>query len=179
MAPSEQNLEIICLARKGDKDAFSKLVDLYSGRLYGYLYRLTCNRDDANELLSELFLKVYEKIGSCRPETFNAWLFKMASNLFMDFLRAKKRREKLFANIQQDVKTETVPEKSDDFLTDKLTRQLQRLDSETAELLILRYYSQLSFEQLAKMRNEPIGTVLSKVHRGLKKLKELMEQTND
>ncbi|OQA00694.1 MAG: ECF RNA polymerase sigma factor SigW [Planctomycetes bacterium ADurb.Bin401] len=179
MAFSAQNIEIVLLARKGDKEAFSKIVDLYSGRLYGYFYRLTCNREDANDLLSELFLKVYEKIGSCRPETFDAWIFKMASNLFTDSLRAKKRREKFFASVQQDFKEESVPEKNGDFMIDKLSIMLKKLDPQTAEIITMRYYSLLSFEELAKIRNEPIGTVLSKVHRGLKKLKELMEQSND
>ncbi|HBG27593.1 MAG: hypothetical protein A2Y10_15855 [Planctomycetes bacterium GWF2_41_51] len=179
MAPLEQIIEIVRAARKGDKDAFSKLVDLYSGRLYGYFYRLTCNREDANDLVGELFLKMYEKIGACRPETFNAWVFKMASNLFVDSLRAKKRRAKMLDSFQRDFKDETEPEKTGDYMTDKLTKNLRKLDEQTAEILTLRYYSQLSFEQLAKMRNEPVGTVLSKVHRGLKKLKELMEQSND
>jgi len=179
MAACNQILDLVMCARKGDKDAFSKLVDLYSGRLYGYFYRLAYNREDANELLSELFLKMFEKIGSCRPETFEPWLFRMASNLFTDYLRSKKRREKMISQIQQEVQTETEPEKSGDFLTDKLAIQLRKLEPEIAEIIVMRYYSQMSFEQLAKLRNEPIGTVLSKVHRGLKKLKQLMEQSND
>jgi len=178
MAPSEQNIKIVILARKGDKDAVSKLVDLYSRRLYGYFYRLTYNADDANELLGELFLKMYEKIGTCRPETFEAWLFRMASNLFMDFLRAKKRHEKMIDTFQRDFKEETADPKTGSFMTDKLTRALKLLEQDTAEILVMRFYSQLSFQQLADLRNEPINTVLSKVHRGLKKLKELMEQTN-
>ena len=114
MASPEQNIEIVNLARKGDKDAFSKLIDIYSKRLYGYFYKLTGNADDANELLSELFLKLYEKIGTCRPETFDAWLFRMACNLFTDFLRAQKRREKMLYFFQQNYKEETSEGKKDD-----------------------------------------------------------------
>jgi len=54
--------------------------------------------------------------------------------------------------------------------------QLEKLDAETRELIMLRFYSQLSFKEMAEMRGEPIGTTLSKVHRGLKKLRERMEQ---
>lgn len=179
MAPTDHTINIVSLARKGDKDAFSKLIDLYSHRLYGYFYRLTCNRDDANELLSELFLKVYEKIASCRPETFEPWLFRIASNLFTDFLRSRKRHEKMMDSFQKDYKEETAIPKTGTVLTDKLAAALKSLEPETAEILVMRYYSQLSFQQLAEMRNEPVNTVLSKVHRGLKKLKELMEKSND
>jgi RNA polymerase sigma-70 factor (ECF subfamily) len=58
---------------------------------------------------------------------------------------------------------------------DKLQEQLGKLDDETRELIMLRFYSQASFEEIAAMRSEPIGTTLSKVHRGLKKLRELMK----
>jgi RNA polymerase sigma-70 factor (ECF subfamily) len=53
--------------------------------------------------------------------------------------------------------------------------QLDRLDAETRELIMLRFYSEASFKEMAAMRSEPIGTTLSKLHRGLKRLRELME----
>ena len=53
--------------------------------------------------------------------------------------------------------------------------RIKRLDSNTQELIMLRFYSQLSFKEIAKMRSEPIGTTLAKLHRGLKKLREAME----
>jgi RNA polymerase sigma-70 factor (ECF subfamily) len=171
--------QIVKLCQEGEAEGFLQLVDSYSSRLFGYFYRLTGNRDDSNELLSELFLKVVEKIGTCRPETFDAWLFKMASNLFADYIRAKKRSQKMLDQMAKQIQTETQPAQTDNYLTDKLTRQLQRLDVETAEIIVMRYYSGLSFEELAKIRKEPIGTCLSKVHRGLKKLRQLMENCDD
>jgi RNA polymerase sigma-70 factor (ECF subfamily) len=179
MAPSEHTIELVSLARKGDKNAVSQLVDLYSRRLYGYLYRLTSNADDANELLSELFLKMYEKIGTCRPETFEAWLFRVAYNLFMDFLRAKKRHEKMMDSFQQDRREQTEEQKTGNYMTDELTAALKMIEPDTAEIIVMRYYSQLSFQQIAELRNEPVNTLLSKVHRGLKKLKEVMAKYND
>lgn len=179
MSSSNDVIHLVKLCQQGDKDGFSQLVDGYSSRLFGYFYRLTGSRDDSNELLSELFLKIVEKIGACRPETFEAWLFKMASNLFMDYIRAKKRHEKMLNQAAKEIQTETQPDRTDSLLTDKLTKQLQRLDAETAEIIVMRYYSGLSFEELAKIRNEPIGTCLSKVHRGLEKLRQLMENCDD
>jgi RNA polymerase sigma-70 factor (ECF subfamily) len=103
----------------------------------------------------------------------------MASNLFVDYIRAKKRREKMLGQVAKEIQNETQPDPADDYMTDKLTRQLQRLDAETAEIIVMRYYSGLSFEELAKIRKEPLGTCLSKVHRGLKKLRQLMENCDD
>ena len=79
----------------------------------------------------------------------------------------------------KQIQPETEPLKTDNHLTDKLTRQLQRLDAQTAEIIVMRYYSGLSFEKLAKIRKEPLGSCLSKVHRGLKKLRQLMENCDD
>ncbi len=171
--------QVVRLCGKGDNDGFSQLVDLYSSRLFGYFYRLTGNRDDANELLSELFLKIIGKIGSCKAETFEPWLFKIASNLFTDYIRAKKRREKMLNKVAEQTQTETPLDKDDGELADKLTRQLRKLDAETAEIIVMRYYSGLGFEELAKIRNEPVGTCLSKVHRGIKRLRQLMENSDE
>jgi RNA polymerase sigma-70 factor (ECF subfamily) len=75
--------------------------------------------------------------------------------------------------------TETSVEKNDGELADKLTRQMQKLDAETAEIIAMRFYSGMSFEELAKMRNEPLGTCLSKVHRAIKRLRQLMKNENE
>jgi RNA polymerase sigma-70 factor (ECF subfamily) len=179
MSSPDNVTQIIKLCQKGEKEGFLRLVDGYSSRLFGYFYRLTDNRDDSNELLSELFLKIIEKIGSCQPEAFDAWLFKTASNLFADYIRSKKRCQKMLNQITEQLKTETQPAQNSNYMADKLTRQLQRLDAQTAEIIVMRYYSGLSFEELAKIRNEPVGTCLSKVHRGLKRLRQLMENCDD
>ena len=68
----------------------------------------------------------------------------------------------------------TEPKQSDNEQIDNLEIQLRRLDTDTRELIMLRFYSELSFKEIAAMRSEPIGTTLAKLHRGLKKLRELM-----
>ena len=85
----------------------------------------------------------------------------------------------MISSMENEVQSETQVMQNDDFMTDKLAQQLQRLEPQIAEIIVMRYYSQLSFEELARLRNEPIGTVLSKVRRGLKKLRQLMEESDD
>ena len=68
----------------------------------------------------------------------------------------------------------TGPKKSEDERIDKLQIQLGKLNDDTRELIMLRFYSQLSLKEMAVIRREPIGTTLSKLHRGLKRLRELM-----
>jgi RNA polymerase sigma-70 factor (ECF subfamily) len=149
---------------------------MYASRCYGYFYRLTGNNDVSDELLSELFVKLVEKIASYKGGSFDGWLFKIASNIFYDYLRSKQRRKKLLDVQKEQLESQfTGPKQSDNEQIDKLQIQLTRLDTDTRELIMLRFYSELSFKEIALMRSEPIGTTLAKLHRGLKKLRELMK----
>ena len=167
--------QIIADCRKGSNEAFSKLIDLYASRCYGYFYRLCGNREISNDLLSELFLKIVKKIGSFKGGSFESWLFTTASNIFRDYLRQEYRRKKILEIESKKMRINHAITTKDNEMSDDLQLGLKRLDPETAELLMLRFYGELSFKEIADMRSQPIGTVLSKVHRGLKKLKEIME----
>jgi RNA polymerase sigma-70 factor (ECF subfamily) len=172
---------IIDGCKSGDAGSFARVVDMYAGRCYGYFYRLTGDRDLSDELLSELFIRLVQKFRSYKGGAFESWLFKIASNIFHDHLRGKQRRRKLLDAHRAEVEREpdtNEPRFSDESgaRLDKLQAQLQRLDADTRELIMLRFYSELSFKEIAELRSEPIGTALSKLHRGLKKLRELMEE---
>jgi len=175
--------EIIAACQAGSNEAFGRLVDLYASRCYSYFYRLTGNAAQSNDLLSTLFLRLVQKIGTFRLATgsFEKWLFTIASNIFRDHLRRQYRQKKLLAGKAEELelKTATTTTKADAEMIDELQVQMAKLDAQTAELLMLRFYGGLTFRQIAEMRSEPVGTVLSKVHRGLKRLRELMGHRRD
>lgn len=176
MAESDDLGQIIAGCKDGEPESFSKLIDIYSGRLYGYFYRLTGSKETSDDLLSELFVKLVEKISRYRGGSFNGWLFKIASNIFHDYLRDKQRQRKILSSRKEQLESEKQDGKERyDERFDNLQVQLGKLEEDTRELIMLRFYSQVSFKEIAAMRSEPIGTTLSKVHRGLKKLRELME----
>ncbi len=176
MVNSDDLAQLIIGCKSGDSKCFSQIVDIYASRCYGYFYRLTGNKDLSDELLSELFVKLVEKISSYKGGSFEGWLFRVASNIFHDYLRSKQRRKKLLDVHKVQIESEiTEPKKSGNEQFDLLEIQLKRMDADTRELIMLRFYSQLSFKEIAKIRSEPIGTTLAKLHRGLKKLRELME----
>jgi len=176
MTESNELARIITGCKGGDAECFAQIVDIYSSRCYGYFYRLTGNNDISDELLSELFVKLVEKIGSYKGGSFESWLFKIASNIFHDHLRSKQRRKKLLESQVAEFESGTAETRqSEGELADKLQIQLARLDEDTRELITLRFYSELSFKEIAKIRAEPIGTTLAKTHRALNKLREYME----
>ena len=179
MAQSDELEQIIRGCKAGRAESFEALVDIYAKRCYGYFYRLTGSRAVSDYLLSELYLKLATKIWSYKGGVFESWLFRTASNIFYDYLRDKQQQKRLLEARQSQEQAHAAaaaPKRADAEMADKLQVQMSRLDADTRELIMLRFYSQLSFKELAEMRAEPIGTTLSKVHRGLKKLRELMEQ---
>ena len=177
MTNSDDLAQLIIGCKSGDSRCFSQVVDMYASRCYGYFYRLTGNKDLSDELLSELFVKLVEKISSYKGGSFEGWLFRIASNIFHDHLRSRHRRKKLLDAHKEHIEPQiTEPKKSGSEQIDILQTQLEKMDSDTKELIMLRFYSELSFKEIAKMRSEPIGTTLAKLHRGLKKLRELMSK---
>lgn len=167
--------ELIEKSKQGSQEALGQLVECYADRLFGFFFRLTSNRDVSEELVSELFLRLVRKIRYCESGSFEKWLFTVASNLFRDHLRKQYRTQKLLDEKMRQEAEESGPEKEDPEFSDRLQNALKRLDDQTTELIMLRFYGDMSFKELAEMKDEPIGTVLSKVHRGLKKLKEYMD----
>ncbi|UCE99147.1 MAG: RNA polymerase sigma factor [Planctomycetota bacterium] len=177
MAENDDLAEIIIGCKRGDASSFSQLVDMYARRCYGYFYRLTGSRDVSDDLLSELFVKLVERINTYKGGAFEGWLFRVASNVFHDYLRGKQRRERMLKAEKRQIESQAVGARQfDKEEIDRLQERLGKLDEDTREVIILRFYSQVSFKEIAAMRSEPIGTTLSKLHRGLKKLRELMEQ---
>ena len=174
MAESDKLTKIVAGCRKGSPECFSELIDIYAGRCYGYFFRLTGNRDTSDDLLSELFVKLVAKIRSYKGGSFESWLFTIASNILKDYLRRKKRQKKLFEAQTRLHEAKPESKQGNDERFDKLQIQLSRLDEDVREIIMLRFYSQLSFKEIARIRSEPIGTTLSKLHRGIKKLRELM-----
>ena len=178
MGTSEELTHIIDRCKSGDAEGFAQLLDLYAARCYGYFYRLTSDRSLSDELLSELFVKLAEKIGSYKGGAFESWLFRIALNIFHDHLRGRQRRKRLLDGHRAELEMESWEVRVSDLKDERLDRlqaQLGRLDADTREIIMLRFYSELSFKEIAQLRSEPIGTALSKLHRGLKKLRELME----
>jgi len=181
MNETEKLKQIISGCKQGDNQAYSELVDIYADRCYGYFYRLTGDANLSNDLLGELFLKLVEKINTYNEGSFNKWIFTVASNIFRDYLRQKYRLKKLMDTKMSQLQAETPSQESThgNEIADKLEEMIKRLDDDTAELIMLRFYGQLSFKEIAELRKVPIGTILSKVHRGLKKLKKLMGASDD
>lgn len=175
MVDNDKLEKIVIRCQEGDSEAFTELVDMFGNSLYGYFYRLCGNAATSNDLLSELFVKLVEKIGSYKGGSFRKWLYTVASNIFYDKLRFQFRQKKLLDGKSDTLRYQRFESDEVFDVKDEIQTYMARLDDDTAEILMMRFYSGLSFKELADVRKEPIGTTLSKVHRGLKKLRNMME----
>lgn len=172
-------------ARRRDPQALHELVDRYSARVFGLLYRLTGSRETAEDLLQETFLRVVRTIPEYRHGgRFESWLFRIAANLARDHARRMKRRGRSIALERPGRPDE--PECSEpadatrpDPLAELLKREaeervstvLRGLAEAEREIILLRHFSELSFREIAELLDIPLGTALARAHRALKRLK--------
>jgi RNA polymerase sigma-70 factor (ECF subfamily) len=188
----DQWAELIKRAKRLEPEAFDALLDAYSKPLYGYFYRVTGSRQDAEDLLQETFVRVVRSIDRYQDDgRFEAWIYRIAGNLVRDRLRKKNSTpptKQAFASADADEGADSLsrfPDRNENDpaenssrneQTDRLQIALDRLPEHEREAICLRHFSQMSFQQIAELMEAPLGTVLARAHRGLKRLRELMEE---
>jgi len=184
-------------AQEKDPEAYDTLVDAYSDRLYGFFYRLTGRRDDADDLLQDLFLRVVRMIEQYKHDgRFEAWLFRIATNLVRDRVRRKTRKPLGLATDHYDpeipgsrdplgeqpeqaewARPESHLDRAEQM--DRLQTALEQLPKAEREVVMLRHFSELSFKEVAETMGTPIGTALARAHRGIARLREIMKDPDD
>ncbi|MGE3110062.1 MAG: RNA polymerase sigma factor [Phycisphaerales bacterium] len=175
-------------AGEGDEEAWRAIIDLYARRVYALARsRFGASRHDlAEEITQSVFVTVASKLGKQNASgvigyteqgRFESWLFRVAMNRVRDEIRRSKRQaeptdpEALGAT--QAAKAETGGEELSENLV-SLRRAMGQLAEADREIVELRHHAGLSFKQIAELVSEPLGTLLARHHRALKKLKELM-----
>lgn len=180
--------DVIARAQARDPDAFDLLIDRYSPRLYGYFYRATGRRADAEDLLQELFVRLVAMIGQYQHDgRFDAWLFRIATNLIRDRIRRCRTSRELSESSlggadeqweHRDRVADVVvpPGQRMDAAeeVDLLNRAIQALPEPERGVILLRHFSGMSFREIAELMGTPLGTALARAHRGLARLRELM-----
>ena len=172
-------------ARRRDPAALHTIVEMYSTRVFGLLYRLTGSPEIAEDLLQETFLRVVRMIPEYRHAgKFEAWLFRIAANLARDHARRIRRHGQPLAldgpgrenqPAVPELADAAQPDPGDELLKtetgQRLGEVLQELPELDREIILLRHFSELSFREVAELLDIPLGTALARAHRALKRLK--------
>ena len=178
----EQELTIIRRVQYGDTDAFGLLMEAYEKNVFNGALQMTGNREDAQDMTQEAFLKAYNSLSSFRGDSkFSSWLYRIVSNVCLDFKRRQARRPSSSLtveddegeNVQLDVADES--QSPEALLERKLTREavrrgLQELPDEQRQILLLREIEGLSYDEIGEAMDLEPGTVKSRIFRARKKL---------
>jgi RNA polymerase sigma-70 factor, ECF subfamily len=184
--------EVVGWAREGHESAYRELVHRYERPIFSLIYRMVRDRERAEDLAQETFVKVLNAIDTYRPEyKFSSWIFKIANNAAIDHLRRKEldtlsldgapdavtaeRREG--TSLQLSDNTETPLEELEAReLGTQIERAIDQLRPEYKSCILLRHVEGYAYEEIAEMLGLPLGTVKTYIHRARAQLRETLEQ---
>ncbi len=173
-----QTRALVVRAVEGDEDAWRELVNAYARRVYGLLRSRGCDQARAEEITQSVFVTVARVLGQGGYQEqgrFDAWLFRIAMNRLRDDARARKRRSTHELGDAAAGLEAHQPAEHDD--TDGLHAALAGLAEADRQVIELRHRADMSFKQIAEMLDQPLGTVLARHHRALRKLRAVLEAT--
>jgi RNA polymerase sigma-70 factor (ECF subfamily) len=173
---TEHVRELVARGQQGDRDALEELYLIHFDRIYSYLHVSVGNRHDAEDLTTQTFLKMLEKIGSFKWQSapFSAWLFRIAHNLAMDHFRSRRRWQP----------EEEVPEPPGDeepsaelaamqtIGRESMLKLIERLSPEQQQVLTLKFVFNLPNAEVAAILDKTEGAIKSLQHRALVSLQK-------
>ncbi|MCO4815419.1 MAG: sigma-70 family RNA polymerase sigma factor [Flavobacteriales bacterium] len=188
----KKDLAFVQAAIKGDQSAYASLMERYRESIYYMMLKMVSNTDDADDLTIEAFGKAFNRLEQYSPNyAFSTWLYKIASNNCIDFIRKKRLKvtsmdsgrktedgEVLYFDAKSDTRDpeETVMHKQKMLHMRDL---VSKLKPRYRLLVEKRYFEELSYEEISKELNLPLGTVKAQLFRARDFLSTLIEKTKD
>jgi RNA polymerase sigma-70 factor (ECF subfamily) len=174
---------LLAAASSGDESAWRELIGRYGRRVYA-LARSRCRRDDlAEEVTQSVFVTVAHKLSGgeyAEQGRFESWLFRIAMNRIRDEIRRQTRHaQPTDPATLGTIEFNQTPNTTDDGQLQQLREALDALPAPDREVIELRHHGSMSFLQMSQLLGEPMGTLLARHHRALRKLKDLMTARTD
>lgn len=179
---ASQEAEIVRRVLEGDADAFGAIVDEYQKNVYNLALRMTGNPEDAQDMSQEAFIKAFNSLASFRGDSkLSVWLYRIVSNVCLDFLRSRKRKQTVSLNMDDgeggnsELEIPDLSAMPEEELNRRLTREAVRkgllsLPEDQREILLLREIEGLSYDEIAQALGLEAGTVKSRIFRARKRL---------
>jgi RNA polymerase sigma factor (sigma-70 family) len=173
---AKNDFQLVLKAKEGSQKAYADLMQRYKDSIYFMSLKMLNNKEDAMDITVETFAKAFEKLDKYQPEyAFSTWLFRVATNNCIDFLRKKKLNTVSIDNMVDDdddrpmqIKADTLnPEESSikKQQSEELKLLIESLPPRYRNLLTLRYFDELSYEEIAQQLDLPLGTVKAQLFR--------------
>jgi RNA polymerase sigma-70 factor (ECF subfamily) len=190
------DLTLVKRVKEGDQRAFKQLVERYQRKAYGIAYGMLRNRDEAEDVAQEAFVKVFKFIQFFKGESsFYTWLYRIVTNLCIDLIRkrggAKSPNVEFDESFQHDVSEAQIgalgtqlgtnPQKNAlrRELADKINEALQQIPEKHRAILLLREVEGMSYEDLARTLEIPKGTVMSRLFHARVKMQQILNEYLD
>ncbi len=187
-----EDFRLIDMAVGGDQKAYAKLLQRYRRPVYHVILKMVRNVDDAEDLTIESFAKSFRSLHKFKKDfTFSTWLFRIATNNTIDFIRKKKLNTLSIENTYTDDNGESVSIDVEDLNLNpqeeaiKLQKEeliqifVDKLPAKYQKLVRLRYFHELSYEEIAKELDAPLGTVKAQLHRARELMYELVKNKKE
>lgn len=187
-----EDFRLIDRAVDGDDKAYARLLQRYKRPVYHTILKMVRNIDDAEDLTIESFAKAFKNLHKFKKDfTFSTWLFRIATNNTIDFIRKKKLNtlsiENTFTDddgqsVSIDVEDENLDPQEETIKAQKAELMqlfVDKLPSKYQKLVRLRYFHELSYEEIAVEIDAPLGTVKAQLHRARELMFELVKNKRD
>jgi RNA polymerase sigma-70 factor, ECF subfamily len=171
-----EDLELARRSQAGDTEAFGELVTKYRVKIFTMVYRMVCNENDAWDLAQEGFLKAWRSIQQFQGRSsFYTWLYSLTVNLTIDSLRRKGRRVEVELD---DAIPSSLPSPRANYHRNEIRQHinaaLAQLSPEHRAVIVLKEIEDLQYQEIAKILNLSIGTVMSRLFYGRKQLQSIL-----
>ncbi len=175
----DREISLIAKCKGGDEAAFSMLMEIYKGKLYGYLIKITGDSEMAKDLLQNVLIKCWKGMKRYNEQNkFSSWLFSIAHNTAIDGVRKKNRNSKE-VNFEEIENSHSGEDPHNKIIHDEtkaiINRIVNKLPEKQKEVFLLRTHGELTFKEIAELMKEPLNTVLSHMHYAVKKLRKEMK----
>lgn len=169
----ERERELVAEAQAGDEKAFAELIYDAKRRMWAVAMSVTGNAHDAEDAMQNAMISAWKNIGKFQPQArFSTWMYRITSNAALELLR--KRRDVPDDDAGADTPDDTAPIQQRVTTTMVVREALEMLEPEFKEVLVLREYAGLSYDELAAHQGIPLATVKSRLNRARKKLKDAL-----
>lgn len=173
--------EIIELYNCGRREeSFRGIVDAYTERLYWHVRRFLCSHEDTNDLLQDIFIKIWTALDSFRGESrLYTWIYRIATNEVLNHLRRQKFRSYLSfesASAALGKKIDEDPYFNGNDLQRELHKSIQRLPEKQRIVFNLRYFDELKYEEISEITGTSVGALKASYHHAYNKIKDDLQK---
>lgn len=162
--------------QQGESDLFGRIFDIFSDRVFRFLYFRLNNEEQAKDLVSEVFLGAFQNLKGYQPRNntkFSTWLFSIAHKKLVSFYRKDKTEKSSRSKLTDDLSAELENTKLE---YEEVVEEIKKLPENLQEIIILRLVEELNYSEISQITGKTEGNIRVLIHRAVKQLRKLLDE---